>query len=129
MQLVKDPVKNKRLVLIVGILTIANLSIMATFPKLKLTANKNIHAKHHFKQAHQLVKQKLIPSVNALSSDYQLYNYDNPQQQCCFSGTLRMKNSNTTLTFKVFPKKNEIHILDSKTKKYISLTTWLDQNK
>ena len=129
MQLVKDPVKNKRLVLIVGILTIANLSIMATFPKLQLTSNRDIHTKNHFEQAHQLVKKTLIPSVNAKSSDYQLYNNSIDQKQCCFSGTLRLNNTNRSLTFKVFPQKDEIHILDVKTKKYLPLASWLNQNK
>ncbi|HAS42085.1 MAG TPA: hypothetical protein DCS93_16510 [Microscillaceae bacterium] len=130
MQFVKDPRKNKRILLIVGILTIANLSIMATFPKLKLVTEQNVHTKCHFNQAHQLIKESLLPLLKTkytLSSDYKLYNNATTQQNCCFSGTLQLKQLNKPLTFKVFPKNEQILILDSETKQFVSLKSWLDQ--
>jgi len=130
MQFVKDFQKNRRLLLIVSILTIANLSIMATFPKLQLATEKNIHTKCHFNQAHQLVKETLLPLLKTKyipSSDYKLYNNATTQQNCCFSGTLHLKQLDKPLTFKIFPKSKQVLILDSKTTQFIPVKSWLNQ--
>lgn len=130
MQFVKDPLKNKRLLLIIGILTIANLSIMATFPKLQLTTERNIHTKCHFSKAHKIVKESFIPQVKSKydpSSEYKLYNNVNADHNCCFSGSLQLKQLDKPLTFKVFPKNGTVLILDTKTKQFVSAQSWLNQ--
>ncbi|OJJ19129.1 hypothetical protein BKI52_20145 [marine bacterium AO1-C] len=130
MQFVKDPKKNKRLLLIVSILTIANLSIMATFPKLQLATEQNVHTKCHFNQAHQLVKESLLPLLKtkySLSSDYKLFNNATTKQNCYFSGSLQLKQLDKPLTFKIFPKTETVLILDTKTNQFISAKSWVNQ--
>lgn len=135
MLLKKEPLKNKRLFLIIGIITIANLSVMATFPRLHLSTNKKIHASKHFRQAQQLIQHTLLPQLNVKYGekyDYKLQNNTKVGQRCFFAGTLFPKQKNrqsVPLPFKVFPKNNQILILNEQTKKFIHMKNWLKLQK
>lgn len=135
MLLKKEPLKNKRLFLIIGIVTVANLSVMATFPRLHLSTNKKIHASKHFRQAQQLIKRTLLPQLSVKHGkkyDYKLQKNTKVEQHCFFVGTLFPKQQNSQsvpLPFKVFPKSNQVLILNEQTKKFIHMKNWLKLQK
>lgn len=132
MLLAKNPRRNKRLFLVIGIVTIANLSVMATFPKFHLSTTKKAHLTTHFDQAQQLIKQSLLPLISSKyqqQCSYHLQKTVESASTCFFSGTLTFKKhkstSSTQLPFKVFPKSHRIFIRDSRTRKFIDLKSWL----
>lgn len=130
MLLAKNPRKNKRLFLVIGILTVANLSVMATFPKLHLSTDKKVHSDNHFKEAQQIIQSFLLPVVSkAYQQDcsYNLKNNAQSTRSCFFTGEIifTKQTSSPKLPFKVFPKHNRILMFDNRTRKYIDLKNWL----
>ncbi|WP_299463908.1 hypothetical protein [uncultured Microscilla sp.] len=130
MLLAKNLHKNKRLFLVIGIVAVANLSIMATFPKLHLSTDKKVHSDNHFIAAKQIIQKTLLPIISKKyqqDCSYQLQKNSTCADACFFTGEVIIKkhHSYPKLPFKVFPKHNRVLVLDTRTRKYIDLKTWL----